>query len=100
MSVENVLEQNESAARGCVRRVVRTRQTDYAVWRQQHSVSIPSKWILTGHKLKARTNREAQSRLKRVFEGCGFSSMSLIAMPVGESPNDGLEPSSRSKGIK
>lgn len=60
---------------------------DYAVWRQQHSTSIPAQWILTSHRLKARNNVDAQTKLKRMFAGAGFSAMSLIAMPAGTSPN-------------
>jgi len=73
--------------------VVRTRWKNYAVWRQAcpHNV-CPGDWVLTGHKLKALSDKDAQSRLKRVFEGCGFSSMRLVAMPEGESPNEKDEP--------
>ena len=69
--------------------LVRRRWNDYAVWRQQHSPSVCERWTLTGHKLKAQSDKDAQSRLRRVFNGCGFTHMSLIAMPVGETPNDG-----------
>jgi phage terminase Nu1 subunit (DNA packaging protein) len=64
------------------------RWNDYAVWRQQHSTSVCERWTLTGHKLKAQSDKDAQSRLRRVFNGCGFTHMSLIAMPVGETPNE------------
>ena len=91
MNTPDVIEQSQDANGGCVQRVVRTRWNDYAVWRQAcpHNV-CPGDWVLTGHKLKARSDKDAQSRLKRVFEGCGFSSMRLVAMPVGKSPNEKL----------
>jgi hypothetical protein len=72
--------------------VVRRRWNDYAVWRKQRpDNSCASQWIQTGHKLKAVSDKDAQSRLRRVFNGCGFSAMSLIAMPVGETPNNVLD---------
>jgi hypothetical protein len=84
------MNKNETPNADCLQRIVRRRWNDYAVWRQQHSTSVCERWILTGHKLKAQSDKDAQSRLRRVFNGCGFSAMSLIAMPVGESPNGEL----------
>jgi hypothetical protein len=80
--------------------VVGRRWNEYAVWRKQRSdYGGTTNWILTGHKLKALSDKDAQSRLKRCFEGCGFSEMSLVSMPVGESPNDWAMPR-RTKNAK
>ena len=53
---------------------------DYEIWRYNHSQKV---WIKTSHKLKARTDKEAQSVVKRKFAGAGFSSMSLVAVKPG-----------------
>jgi len=79
---------NQDAMPGSLHPVVGRRWNDYAVWRKQRAdYGGTTNWILTGHKLKAQSDKDAQSRMKRCFEGCGFSAMSLVAMPVGESPN-------------
>lgn len=56
----------------------------YSVWRRQHGATG---WIKTTHTLKARSDRDAQARLRRRFAGAGFSSMSLVAVPPGIDPN-------------
>ena len=86
------MSKKETSNRGCPQQLVRRQWNDYAVWRKQHSPSVCERWTLTGHKLKAVSDKDAQSILRRVFNGCGFSAMSLIAMPVGETPNDKIQP--------
>jgi ribosomal protein L20A (L18A) len=57
---------------------------DYGVWRRSHS---ESKWSRTSHNVKARTEKEAQAKVARKFSGYGFSSMSLVAVEQGLTPN-------------
>lgn len=57
---------------------------DYEIWRRCHS---GGEWSLTSHSLKARTDNEAQAKVRRKFSGCGFTGMSLVAMPRGTTPN-------------
>lgn len=59
----------------------------YHIWRRQmadYGGSTP--WLLTSHTLKARTDKEAESKLRRMFAGAGFSCMSLVAV-YGRDPN-------------
>jgi len=58
--------------------------TDYEIWRRSHS---EAKWSKTSHSIKARTDKEAQAKVRRKFTGCGFSSMSLVAVLIGMTPN-------------
>lgn len=48
----------------------------------------PGQWTPTSHEIKARTAKEANNKLRKMFAHAGFHSMSLIALPSGESPND------------
>ena len=81
--------QTETQSRGCLERLVRTRWNVYFVWRRQMADrTCPGQWLQTQHHFKARTAAEAESRLRRMFANCGFTAMSLAAMPSGESPND------------
>jgi len=57
---------------------------NYDVWRRNNS---EVQWSKTSHVVKARTDKEAQSKVRRMFDGCGFSSMSLLAMENGLTPN-------------
>lgn len=57
---------------------------EYAIWRQQHG---SSGWLRTAHTVKARSDREAQSRISRKFAGAGFTAMALVAVPSGTDPN-------------
>ncbi len=56
----------------------------YDVWRNNHS---GPGWIKTAHSVEGRSQKEAQSKVKRKFENGGFSSMSLLAVKRGEDPN-------------
>ena len=79
-----------SSARSLDRRV-RTRWEYYRVWkRNMPDNACPTSWAMTSHTLKARTDKEAQSKLRRMFFGCGFHAMSLVAVLSGESPNTEL----------
>jgi hypothetical protein len=57
---------------------------EYDVWKRHNS---ELQWSKTSHVVKARTDKEAQSRVRRMFDSCGFSSMSLLAMETGQTPN-------------
>ena len=73
--------------------IVRARWNDYAVWRRQWADNTaPTPWMVTSHSLKARTSDEAQTKLRRMFSGCGFHSMSLVAVMAGENPNAAYQP--------
>lgn len=57
----------------------------YCVWRRQHGAAA---WIKTTHTLNARSDLDAQARLRRTFSGAaGFSSMSLVAVLANVDPN-------------
>ena len=58
---------------------------EYNIWRHQHS---GGDWQQTSYSVKARTDKEAQSKMQRMFSGCGFSSMSMIAISSELSPNE------------
>lgn len=60
---------------------------EYCVWRQQSTDRHVSRWIQSSHTLKARTDKEAESRLRRRFANAGFQSMRLVAVPAGVDPN-------------
>jgi hypothetical protein len=70
-----------------VAEIEKKRWAVYQVWRQW---ARATEWTLTSHTLKARTDEEAQSRLRRMFSGGGFTSMSLVALPEGKTPNEAL----------
>ena len=55
----------------------------YNIWKRSH---FDGAWSKTAHSVKARTDKEAQSRLVKKFSECGFSSMSLMAIPHGKTP--------------
>lgn len=60
----------------------------YVVWRRNMTDAMcrPGQWLRTSHTIKARTHKEANAKLRRLFAGAGFHSMSLIAIPSGETP--------------
>ena len=61
----------------------------YLIWRYQlPDKSAGTPWILTRYQVKARSEKEAESRTKRKFAGCGFHSMSLVAVEQGINPNE------------
>lgn len=69
-------------------RLVGTRWNHYGIWRRQMpDDTCPGKWTLTAHTLRARTDDEAQSKLRRMFASAGLTAMSLVAVPSGKSPN-------------
>ena len=53
--------------------------------------TLSSGWMQTSHLLLARTDKEAQSKTRRIFSGAGFHSMSLVAVLDGEDPNGKTE---------
>lgn len=61
----------------------------YRVWRRQTG-QCTTKWLMTSYNLIARSDKEAESKLRRSFAACGFHAMSLVAVPFGTNPNHGL----------
>ena len=56
----------------------------FSIWRRGH---FEDRWSQTSHSVTARTDKEAQAKVKRKFSGCGFSAMSLVAVGYGKTPN-------------
>lgn len=56
---------------------------EYFIWRRQHE---SGGWKQTSHTLKARSDGEAQSKMRRMFASAGFHSMALIAIRSGVTP--------------
>lgn len=65
-------------------RPARATTSVYDIWRRQHG---SREWLKTAQSLCARSDKDAQARLRRRFDGAGFSSMSLVAVPEGWNPN-------------
>ena len=61
----------------------------YAIWRRQHG---KTQWAKTAHQVTARTENEAQVKMRRRFKTAGFSSMSLVAIKDGIDPNEERRP--------
>ena len=59
----------------------------YRIWRRGIGDRLQSDWIMTTYNVKGRTDKEAESRMKRKFANCGFHSMSLVAVESGVNPN-------------
>lgn len=60
---------------------------NYLVWRRSMTERGVSGWTVTSYSLKARTDKQAQSRLAKMFKSAGFHSMSLVAVIDGKNPN-------------
>lgn len=58
---------------------------DYRIWRRSH-VS-PGDWLSTAWTVRARSDNEAQSKMRRMFARAGFHSMALVAVRFGDSPS-------------
>ncbi len=60
----------------------------YRIW-MRHTVRYTASggWSLTSHTVKARSDKEAQSKVRRKFASAGFNNMSLVAMACGADPN-------------
>jgi len=52
----------------------------YKIYRRQVNDKGVSPLVATAHTLKARTDKEAQSKMKRKFQNAGFHSMQLVAV--------------------
>jgi hypothetical protein len=57
--------------------------SDYRVWRRSHVDG--GGWIETAHAVRARTDKEAQSKIRRLFNSAAFHSMALVAVRFGQS---------------
>jgi hypothetical protein len=55
----------------------------YDIWQCHHSTST---WSKTEHSVRARTDKEAQARTRQKFVGFNLTSMSLVAVLRGETP--------------
>jgi hypothetical protein len=58
---------------------------NYCVWKKlrPENATWADDWSKTRITIQARTDKEAQSRLHRMFKNAGFSCMSLVALPDG-----------------
>lgn len=56
----------------------------YIIWR---ATSYSKDWTKTFQSVKARTQKEADSKTARKFANAGFSNMSLLAVEEGIDPN-------------
>jgi hypothetical protein len=56
----------------------------YIVWRRRNN---QAKWTKTGHDVKALTQSEADTKMRRMLQNLGEVAQ-LIAKPVGVDPND------------
>lgn len=57
---------------------------DYHVWWKR---AMATEWKQTINHFKARTDKEAESKLGKMFRNAGFSGMSLVAVKSGDNPN-------------
>lgn len=60
----------------------------YYIWRRQTADSCRTQWLKTSHTVKARTDKEAESRMKQKFASFRLHSMQLVAMRGDEDPNE------------
>lgn len=72
-----------------------TPMKEYTIWRRQYGVPYTGMigafnviWNKTSHTVKARTDKEAQSRVKRKFAGAGFSSMIALNSQYNGNPRE------------
>lgn len=56
----------------------------YRIWRRPHG---SGGWIRTAHHVMARSDKEAQGKVRRMFADAGFHNMALVAVPFGASPS-------------
>ena len=66
-----------------------SRFRQYHVWMQNcPDRGYGGPWRKTNHSLKARTDKEAQTRMRRMFANFGLSACALIALPDGIDANN------------
>lgn len=58
----------------------------WKIWRRSVNDKMVTQWFETAYSVKARTNKEAQSRVKRKFENGKFHEMQLVAVEEGNTP--------------
>lgn len=56
----------------------------YKIYRRQLNDKSITQWIATSHILMARSDKEAQAKVKRKFNGAGFHNMQLVAFPMSK----------------
>jgi hypothetical protein len=59
----------------------------FDIWMRHLERATSGGWTLTNHTVKARSDKEAQSKVRRSFARAGFSNMSLAAVVHGTNPN-------------
>jgi hypothetical protein len=59
------------------------KRVPYVIWRRQHN---HGGWLRTARTFSARSEKDAAAKVRRMFAGAGFSSMSLVALPEGVTP--------------
>lgn len=65
----------------------------YWIWRRQVPDNCcPGPWMQTSYSVMARTDKEAESKAKRMFCNVGFHAMSLVAVESGQDPNHHKHP--------
>ena len=57
------------------------------VWRRYVNDKGCSAWIKTDHRVRAKTDRQAQSRIKVRFRNAHFTDMQMVAVPEDADPN-------------
>ena len=60
---------------------------EYSVWFKRFT---DAEWRSAFYSIKARTDAEAQRKMRARYAGAGLSSMSLIALPMGTYPEHEL----------
>lgn len=64
----------------------------YTIWMKNcPDLGYGGPWRATSHTVKARTDAEAQSKMRRKFAGFGLSNCALIALPESVDANDKVE---------
>lgn len=72
-----------------VRKTKRRRAAAYDIWRRPmvQPGDEYGRWIKTAHTVNARSQKEADSRMRQKFQGSGFHSMSLLAVKRPNTPS-------------
>lgn len=58
---------------------------EYRIWYRYHQNRF---WQKSGHTVKARSDKEARTRMSKKLSMAGFQGLSLVALPEGAYPKD------------